>query len=279
MLLSIQVEELVRTALQEDEAGDDVTSMALIPEDRYVTAEIIAKEKLILAGIEVAKLVFQYCDSEISFLFSRVDGETIEDKECVLKVYGKARAILTAERTALNFLQRLSGIATLTSKYVEKVKSYGVAILDTRKTTAGWRRLEKYAVRVGGGKNHRSSLREAILIKDNHLALSTTVEEAISKARESASPLIKIEVEVDTLEQLEAALRAKADIIMLDNMDIETMTRAVKMVSKRALLEASGGVKLERVEKIASTGVDFISIGALTHSARAVDLSLEVALS
>lgn len=276
MLLETQIEDLIKKALQEDAAWHDVTTLALIPEGKKAVGEIWAKEEHILAGMEVAKLVFQYCDPEISFLSCRLDGERIIEKECLVKVYGKARAILIAERTVLNFVQRLSGIATLTARYVQRAAPYGVEILDTRKTTAGWRELEKYAVTVGGGKNHRFSLRDAVLIKDNHLMLSESLGKAVAKAREYASPVVKIEVEVNSLEQVEEALKAKADIIMLDNMDLPAMEKAVKLIAKRALVEASGGVNLETVESIAACGVDFISVGALTHSAPAIDLSMRV---
>jgi nicotinate-nucleotide pyrophosphorylase (carboxylating) len=300
MLIPGQVEQIVDRALAEDLGWGDVTTEALIPGDQQGIASIVAKEEGILAGIEVAKKVFHKVNPELKVKTPLEDGARVEPGSMLAKVEGKIVSILKAERVALNFLQRLSGIASETSRYVEAVKGLPVRITDTRKTTPGLRSLEKYAVTVGGGQNHRMHLGDGILIKDNHLAAlrscGFTLQEVVAKARQNA-PLrllrrfaprndnegvalkarqTQIEVEVKTPQEAEEAAEAGADIIMLDNMSLEDMRQAVKMIHGRALIEASGGITLDKVRAIAETGVDFISVGALTHSAKALDIGLEL---
>jgi len=267
--------DLIR-ALEEDIGPLDITTSTLIPEDLDAKGLIVAKEDLVLAGLGVASDCFKIFDPDIEFKERFRDGESVKEGGIIAEIRGKAQAILMAERVALNFLQRLSGIATLTSKYVGEVKDLKVRIIDTRKTTPGLRILEKYAVRMGGGFNHRSGLYDGVIIKDNHIVLSGGVRKAVEKARKRIPHTVKIEVEVKNLVEVKEALQAGADIIMLDNMDLETMKKAVKLISKRALIEASGNINLQNVREVAKTGVDLISIGALTHSARAMDISLEI---
>ena len=238
-----------------------------------------AREPLVVAGIEFAETAFQELSSKIKIEKCSHDGQQLNAGWTLLKVSGPACAILSAERVALNFVQRLSGIATLTAQFVEAIKGTPAQILDTRKTTPGWRRFEKYAVECGGGKNHRLGLFDMILIKDNHLAAlknekPNAISAAIQRARKTF-PKLKVEVEADTLKQVEQAMNARADFILLDNMDFKHLRQAVKIVDCRAKTEASGGVNLNTVRAIAKTGVDFISVGALTHSARAVDIGLD----
>jgi nicotinate-nucleotide pyrophosphorylase (carboxylating) len=266
----------VRQALDEDRAYDDVTTIATVLSDRREGARIVAREEGVIAGGLLAAEAFRLLDPAIEVHVEVEDGSRAARGEPVLAVRGNARAILSAERVALNYMQRLSGIATLTLAYVEAVRGTETRILDTRKTTPGLRKLEKYAVRAGGGMNHRMDLASAVLIKDNHLeSVDGDVALAVRRARELAAPGTKVEVECDRLEQVEAALAAGADVIMLDNMPLDTMREAVRRVDGRAILEASGGVRLDTVRAIADTGVDWISVGALTHSARALDLGLD----
>jgi nicotinate-nucleotide pyrophosphorylase (carboxylating) len=266
---------LVREALREDVGQGDLTTQMIF--DQGVPAEglIIAGEDLLLAGSWLVSLVFAELDPTVEFTPLAQDGNVIKKGALIARLRGDGRALLTGERVAVNFLQRLSGIATLTARFVEKVSGYKAKILDTRKTTAGWRGLEKYAVRVGDGMNHRFGLYDGILIKDNHLAL-IDLSEAVRRAKGSVSPLLKVEVEVDSFEQAQMALEAGADIIMLDNMSCAEMRRVVKWNKGRVLLEASGGVTLETITEVAATGIDFISVGALTHSARAVDIRMDL---
>ena len=275
-----QISLIVSQALAEDLAAGDVTTGALIPPELEGQGIITAEEEGILAGIEVAEEVFRQVDPGIRFEKLAFDGEKLSPGKLVAQVSGKAAGILQAERTALNFLQRLSGIATETQKYVQAVSGTKAKILDTRKTTPGLRLLEKYAVRVGGGQNHRRSLGDGILIKDNHLAALRSkglgIGEVVKIARQNAPHTLKIEVEVETLEQVGEAVEAGADVIMLDNMPLDQMRQAVKLIGGRALIEASGGINLGNVRKVAETGVDFISIGALTHSIRALSFSLSL---
>lgn len=243
---------------------------------------MVAREALTLAGVAFAEAAFLEMSPSLEISRTIEDGERLQTGAAILTVRGSARAILSAERVALNFVQRLSGVATLTSKFVDAVAGTGAQILDTRKTTPGWRRFEKYAVRCGGGRNHRIGLYDLVLIKDNHLAAlreasPNSVKAAVTRARKSY-PELKVEVEADKLEQVDQALEAGADIILLDNMSLEVMQEAVRRCAGRAKTEASGGVNLERVRRIAETGVDFISVGALTHSARAVDIALDFTL-
>lgn len=269
------LDAFVRSALDEDGAFNDVTTIATVVSERRARATLVSRETGVVCGIALALNSFRLLDPKVAIRIDVEDGMRVEPGSSVLFVNGNARALLSAERVALNFLQRLSGIASLTAEFVAAVAGTGAKILDTRKTTPGWRQLEKYAVRAGGGHNHRLDLSSAVLIKDNHLAaLDGDIAMAVHRARELA-PGAKVEVECDKLEQVEAALAAGADIIMLDNMSLEEMRTAVRHVRKRAILEASGGVNLATVRGIAETGVDWISVGALTHSAPAMDLALD----
>jgi nicotinate-nucleotide pyrophosphorylase (carboxylating) len=275
-----QIEEIIDRALAEDLGRGDITTEALIHGDQQGTSLIVIKREGILAGIEVAKRVFHRVDPNLKVEILLEDGSRVKPGNKVARVAGNVASILKAERVALNFLQRLSGIASETGRYVEVVEGLPVRIMDTRKTTPGLRMVEKYAVRVGGGENHRMNLGDGILIKDNHLAVlrrqGLNIKEIVAIARQSTPQRLKVEVEVRTVpEGLEAA-EAGADIIMLDNMNLEDMREAVKSVHGRALIEASGGITLDNVRAVAETGVDFISIGTLTHSAKALDISLEL---
>jgi nicotinate-nucleotide pyrophosphorylase (carboxylating) len=278
-LIEAQIEEIIDRALAEDLGWGDITTEALIPSDQQGIASIVAKQQGILAGIDVAKTVFRRVDPELKMAVLLEDGAKIDSGSIITRVEGKVASILKAERVALNFLQRLSGIASETNRYVEAVKELPVQITDTRKTTAGLRLLEKYAVRVGGGENHRMNLGDGILIKDNHLAalrsLGLNLNEIIAKARKNASQRLKVEVEAGTVREAMEAAEAGADIVMLDNMSLEDMLQAVESIHGSALIEASGGITLDKVRDVAKTGVDFISVGALTHSARALDISLK----
>ncbi len=267
---------IVRNALEEDAAASDISSIATIVSDRRARCSIVAREAGVICGIPLVREAFKQRDARVSVRSTVRDGREVSASTPVIFVTGHARGLLSAERVALNFLQKLSGIASLTRQYVEAVKGTNAKILDTRKTTPGWRRLEKYAVRAGGGMNHRMDLSSAVLIKDNHLAaVGGDVELAVKRAREVAPSGIAVEVECDNLDQVRSALVAEADVIMLDNMSNDLMREAVALVNGRAVTEASGGVTLERVRSIAETGVDWISVGELTHSARAMDLALD----
>ena len=275
-LVGEELERTVRAALEEDRAFDDVTTIATVLSDRREGARIVARAEGVIAGGPLAIAAFRLLDPAIAVHVTVDDGARARPGEPVLSVRGNARAILSAERVALNYMQRLSGIATLTLAYVEAVRGTETRILDTRKTTPGLRKLEKYAVRAGGGMNHRLDLAGSVLIKDNHLeSVDGDVALAVRRAREIAMPGTKVEVECDTLEQVDAALAAGADVVMLDNMSLDDMRQAVRRVGKRAIVEASGGVRLDTVRAIAETGVDWISVGALTHSAPALDLGLD----
>lgn len=267
---------LVRDALDEDCAASDITSIATVVSDRRVRCAIVAREAGVIAGIPLAREAFRQRDPNVSVRAVVKDGQRVETATPVIFLAGNARGLLSAERVALNFMQRLSGIASLTARYVDAIKDTGAKILDTRKTTPGWRRLEKYAVRAGGGMNHRMDLSTAVLIKDNHLAaLGGDLELAVQRARKIAPAGTPVEVECGNLDQVRAALVAAADVIMLDNMSNSILWQAVELVDGRAVTEASGGVTLDRVRSIAETGVDWISVGALTHSAKAMDLALD----
>jgi nicotinate-nucleotide pyrophosphorylase (carboxylating) len=267
---------LVRTALQEDGAFNDLTTIATVVSDRRARARLVAREKGVIAGVPLALEAFRSLDPKVAIRVDLEDGNTVSEGAPVLFVTGHARALLSAERVALNFLQRLSGIASQTAKFVDAVKGTSAKIHDTRKTTPGWRAVEKYAVRAGGGMNHRMDLASGVLIKDNHLAaVDGDVQLAVRRARDIAPRGVKIEVECDTLEQVVQAVEAGADIIMLDNMPTVLMAECVKLIKGRAIVEASGGVDLTTVRAIAETGVDWISVGSLTHSARAMDLALD----
>ena len=270
--------ELVRRALAEDMGSGDATSIALIPASTMAHAAIVARERLTVAGLALAKMCFNEVDDTIKFERITDDGNSLETGCLLLRVVGSARGILAGERTALNFLQRLSGIATMTAQYREAIEGTGAQLLDTRKTTPGWRAIEKYAVACGGGTNHRMGLHDMVLIKDNHLAIlhnvANPIGTAIARAREKW-PGLKVEVEADTLGQAEQAVTAGADVILLDNMPPEKLREAVQLVDGRSKLEASGGITLNNIRAVAETGVDFISVGALTHSPLAVDITLD----
>jgi nicotinate-nucleotide pyrophosphorylase (carboxylating) len=278
-LSAAEIRHAVQLALAEDIGGGDVTTLATVPRNAKSVAVMRAREPLIVAGIQFAEIAFRELSPKIKIENLSCDGQRIAAGKTLLKISGSARAILTAERVALNFVQRLSGVATLTSQFVKSVRGTNAKILDTRKTTPGWRRFEKYAVACGGGKNHRLGLFDMILIKDNHLAAlrnekPNAIAAAIARAR-AKFPKLKVEVEADTLQQVEQAVNAGADFILLDNMNLKQLRQAVKIVNGHAQTEASGGVNLKTVRAIAGTGVYFISVGALTHSARAVDIGLD----
>jgi len=266
---------LIDLALAEDVGKGDVTTVATVPEGKEGRAVIIAKAYGIVCGLPIMAEVFRQVDEAIRLTHLASDGEPVAPGDVVAALSGPLRGILTAERTALNFLTHLSGIATLTARFVDVVAPYRAVILDTRKTTPGWRILEKYAVRCGGGRNHRMGLYDMVLIKDNHIAASGSLTEAVRRVR-AAGISLPIEVEVRTLAELEEALSLDVDRILLDNMDIPTLREAVARAKGKVELEASGGVTLENAAEIAACGVDYISIGALTHSAPALDFSLEI---
>jgi nicotinate-nucleotide pyrophosphorylase (carboxylating) len=270
----IGVDRIIENALLEDIHTGDITTMAVLPEKRNARAILLAKEPLVLAGVIVAARVFHILDPETVVATHFSDGDSLAKGDIIADINGDAAILLQGERVALNLLQRMSGIATLTARYRQAVQGSGARVVDTRKTTPGLRQLEKYAVRVGGGANHRSGLYDGVLLKENHIAAAGGITVAIDRARNYIPHTLKIEVETENLEQVAEALAAGADIIMLDNMDLETMRRAVEMIAGKAIVEASGGVNLDTIGSIAATGVDIISVGALTHSARAVDISM-----
>ncbi|HUF64921.1 MAG TPA: carboxylating nicotinate-nucleotide diphosphorylase [Gemmatimonadaceae bacterium] len=268
---------LVRAALEEDDAFNDITTLATVLSDRRAHGVLVARATGVVAGGPLASEAFRQLHPGVNIRVELPDGSTVVSGSPVMALSGQVRALLSAERVALNFMQRLSGIATLTARYVTAVKGTGARILDTRKTTPGWRQLEKYAVRCGGAMNHRADLASAVLIKDNHLsAVDGDIALAIRRARGFAPPGARVEVECESVEQVRAALDAAADIIMLDNMSLADLELCVSEIAGRAVVEASGGVNLERVRQIAETGVDWISVGALTHSAPALDLALDL---
>lgn len=270
------VEQAVATALEEDLGGvGDITTNTIIPPDAQGDASIIVRKPGVIAGLDLAAASFRSLDPDVRFTRIVEDGSKVEAGATIARIAGKTRALLTGERTALNFFGRLSGIATLTAGYVAAVEGTHAKIVETRKTTPGLRALEKYAVRCGGGTNHRFGLYDAVLVKDNHIAAAGGLAEALNAVRTAVGHLVKIEVEVDTLDQLENVLRFPIDAVLLDNMDAGTLKRAIALVKGRVITEASGGVTLESVREIAKTGVDLISVGALTHSARSLDSSLE----
>ena len=267
--------DLIERALAEDLGTGDVTSEATILPESASLAAMLAKQDLVLAGIDVAREVFLRIDRDIRFTPFAKDGDHVNAGTEIAKLSGNTRALLAGERVALNLLQHLSGIATLTARFVTAIKGSKAQVLDTRKTLPGLRQLEKYAVRMGGGKNHRMGLYDMILIKDNHIRAAGNITKAIDSARKKAGQL-KVEVETSNLEEVRSALAARADIIMLDNMPIDLMRQAVDLIAGQALVEASGNVTLETVRAIAETGVDFVSSGSLTHSAPAADISMKI---
>ncbi len=268
------VARLIAVALEEDLGRGDVTTLATIPPDRTAQGKITAKADLIIAGLPLVGQIFKVVDPAAGVRVLVAEGGAVKNGEVAVELWGNAVALLSAERTILNFLQHLSGVATLTRRFVAAVAGTACKIIDTRKTLPGFRLLDKYAVTQGGGTNHRLGLDDGVLIKDNHIAVCGGVGAAVRQARSRASALLRIEVECTTLAEVQEALDARADIILLDNMATSQISEAVRLVSGRALLEASGNMSLERVREVAETGVDFISVGALTHSAPAVDLSM-----
>lgn len=276
MLPRFLIEPVVRAALAEDIRSGDITTEATVPAEREAEAAILAKQDGVLAGLDIARLAFELMDSTLSFQAEKADGDSLQRGDRVASLRGKARAILTGERVALNFLQHLSGVATRTRCFVDMIAGTQATIVDTRKTTPGLRLLEKYAVRVGGGHNHRYALDDAILIKDNHIAAAGGITAAVHSARARGGHTTVIEVEVETQEQVEEALAVGAGIILLDNMSPEAMRESVNRIAGRAITEASGGINEESVRAAAESGVNLISIGALTHSVQALDLSLKI---
>ncbi len=277
------IREVVESALREDIGRGDLTTLAVIPAGAQATARIVMREAGVVAGLPVLAAVFTTVDPALAVTPLVAEGAAVPAGTVAAEIYGSARGILTGERVALNLIQRLSGIASLTARYVAAVGDLPARVLDTRKTTPGLRVLEKYAVRVGGGVNHRFGLYDAVMLKDNHLALlagqGVAIGEAVRRARAAVGPLVRVEVEADTVEQARQAAEAGADLILLDNMPPAMLREAVAAVGGRARLEASGGITLETIRAVAETGVDYISVGALTHSARALDVSLDVIAS
>lgn len=266
----------VERALGEDIDSGDVTSMAVLPPGLHLAGQIVSREEGVIAGLGVAAAAFRLADENVRMTLSAEDGERIGEGQVVAEVAGPGLGILSAERVALNFLQRMSGIATMTRRFVDEVRGTKAVILDTRKTVPGLRLLDKLAVRLGGGQNHRLGLYDMVLVKDNHIAAADGVTEAVRRVRAAVGDQLAIEVEVTSLRQVEEALATAVDRIMLDNMSLDEMARAVSLARGQVELEASGKVSLDNVAEIAATGVDFISVGALTHSVRALDMSLEV---
>lgn len=279
LLTQTQIRRVVEMALEEDAPFGDLTSAVFVPEDAVAAADLVARESGVLAGADVVVATFAAVDPRVQVQLDLADGDHFAPGDRIARIEGPARAVLRGERVALNLVQRMSGVATLTAAYVAAVEGTRARIVDTRKTTPGLRALERHAVRCGGGHNHRYSLSDAVMAKDNHLALLDDVTAAIRSAREQLPHTTHLEVEVDRLDQVEAVLAGGVDTIMLDNFSLDDLRAGVELVGGRAIVEASGGVTLDTVGKIAATGVDVISVGALTHSARALDLGLDVRLS
>lgn len=269
-------EKVISTALKEDIGKRDVTTDLLIPKKEKAAATFIAKQDGIIAGLDIAKMVFKKLDEKIKWENFVEDGVKVKAGTKIAEVKGSVRALLSGERTALNFLQRISGIATLTSVYVEKISGTNAKILDTRKTVPGLRLFDKYAVKCGGGTNHRIGLFDMVMIKDNHIKAAGSITKAVNKIRKSIPKKMKIEVEATNIREVEEAMKLNVDVIMLDNMNLNEMKVAVQLINKKCFVEASGGVNLETVRAIAETGVDFISVGALTHSVNALDISMKI---
>ena len=278
--ITSSVKAIVERALEEDLGQGDITTDSLIPADIRGMASMVAKTTGVVAGVEVALEVFRQTDPSVATRVLLADGSSVSPGDVVAELEGSIAGILKGERVALNFVQRLSGIASATSTYVEAVQGTRAHIIDTRKTVPGIRQLEKYAVRVGGGHNHRYNLADGILIKDNHIAALRAQElglvEIVNRARDNSPHTLRVEIEVESIEEAREALEARADVIMLDNMSTEEMRQVVSMTGGRCLLEASGGINLDTVRAVAETGVDLISVGALTHSVRAMDISLDM---
>ncbi len=269
-----EIERIIRTALEEDVGLGDVTTESTVEPGVKARAQLVAKEDFVLAGIDVARKVFQMVDPGVAFEKLLEDRQSVKKGEVLAWIKGDARSLLQGERVALNLLQRMSGVATLTSRFVRQIEGTSATIVDTRKTTPGLRVLEKYSVRAGGGTNHRTSLYDGVLIKENHIAAAGGIAKAVAGAKSRIPHTLKIEVETSNLDEVQQALDAEVEIIMLDNMSLDQMREAVALINGRALVEASGGVNLKRVRDIAETGVDLISVGALTHSYMSVDISM-----
>jgi len=275
MINGLSVNEIISRALIEDIGTGDITTVSTVSKEQVITGKFIAKEAGIICGLEIVKSVFEMIDKNVTLSFYVKDGIPVEFGDVIAEIKGPAISILTGERVALNFIQRLSGIATKTSSLVEMVQGTKSKITDTRKTTPGLRILEKYAVKVGGGSNHRFNLSDGVLLKDNHIVAAGGITKAIVAARKNIPHTLKIEIEVENLEQISEALNAGADIIMLDNMELQMLKKAVQMIDGRALVEASGNMGDKDILSVAETGVDFISVGALTHTIRSLDISLK----
>ncbi len=273
--MKINVDNYIINTLKEDITSEDVSTNAVMPENRKGSAQLICKQDGVLCGLDVFERAFKLLDENSRFETEFSDGDEVKKGTLIGTVYGDIKALLSAERTGLNYLQRMSGIATVTREYAKELEGYKTVLLDTRKTTPNMRPFEKHAVKVGGGTNHRYNLSDGVLLKDNHIGAAGSVKKAIEMAKAYAPFVRKIEIETETLEQVKEALEAGADIIMLDNMDNETMKEAVKIIDGRAETECSGNVTKERLRSIAETGVDFVSCGALTHSAPIIDFSLK----
>lgn len=272
----LQLDKQIQDWLAEDIGSGDITTLALVPAAAKTNAIIHAKDSGILAGIDVARRVFELLDKDIQFDAKLADGAALINGSIIAEIKGNAQAILTGERLALNLLQHLSGVATSTHKLAAIAAPFGAKLVDTRKTTPGMRLLDKYAVKAGGGANHRLGLYDAMLIKDNHIQVAGGITEALNRAHDYASHMTKIEIEVESLAGVKEALAGKADVIMLDNMSIADMTEAVKIINKQAVVEASGGISEATLADVAKTGVDVISVGALTHSVKALDISMDI---
>lgn len=273
--MDLHLNELIERSLKEDIGTGDITTLSTIPADKTITGRFLAKENGILCGMEVCRAVFSFIDPSVELTEHKKDGDAVSVGEVIAEIAGNARSILMGERLSLNLMQHMSGIATRTNELVKKVAGTKARIADTRKTTPGLRVLEKYAVKCGGGSNHRFHLADGVLIKDNHIAAAGGIQNAVEMARQNIPHTLKIEVEVETFDQLREALEARADIIMLDNMSLEEMTEAVRIVDGRAITEASGNMGEKDLSLVAKTGVDIISVGALTHSVKALDISLK----
>ena len=271
-----EIDRVITTALKEDIGGGDITTNLIIEKNQKAKAFFLAKEDGIIAGLAIAKIVFQKLDKKIVWKSFVKDGDFVSAGTRIAEVTGSLRALLTGERTALNILQRMSGIATATNSFVNVLKNTNAKILDTRKTVPGLRLLDKYAVKLGGGTNHRIGLFDMVLIKDNHIKAAGSITNAVSKVKKGLTKKIKIEVETSNLDEVREALTCKVDIIMLDNMSVPMMKQAVKVISGKTKVEASGNVNLKTLRQIAETGVDFISVGALTHSVKALDISMKI---
>lgn len=270
------VDRIIENALDEDIGPGDITTTAIVDQEVRGEAHLLAKEELVLAGMEIFARVFSFLDPQIRLESRHQDGDAVQGGAAIARLIGPLTGILMGERTAINFLQHLSGIATLTKRYVQRIYPSGVRVIDTRKTTPGLRMLEKYAVRVGGGSNHRFGLFDGVLIKDNHITAAGSISRAVERIRSHVPHTLRVEVEVTDIKGLQEAINAGADAVLLDNMSLEELSSAVSIAGGRVLLEASGGMTLETIGEIAETGVDLISVGAITHSARSVDMSLEV---